>query len=117
MANIQEQLKATGVAQVIAVLKTPVSPPGPPSALERSGSGVPVLAGPSLAKVAEKLEKHFVASEMSQDSALLRAAGAAPRGGRRRSSLERAASGGRTVPRARVYEHLGLMLGTVDRAD
>lgn len=123
---IQEQLKTVGVAHVIVELKPLTS---------RSASGRESLAlagagggGTSLGISATSLERHFVSSELSQESFLLRAAarkatgGGAGGGGRRgraalhAESLEAAVASAPTPPKMRVYPNLGLMFGTVDRA-
>ena len=90
--QIQQQLNASGIAQVIVVLKSSAGA----AAL---GRGRPIA----------RLQKHFVTSEMSHESAL------------RVAMFESAGAGlavGRKVRRApstlvRMYPNLGIMLGTV----
>lgn len=83
---IEQQLKATGVAQVIVVLK--------PTASAAAGAG--------------SLSGSFRSSQLSQVSALAAAGVRAP--GRRRSR-----GGARPGPEAvRVFENLGVMYGTAD---
>ena len=92
---IAQQLEATGVAQVIVVMKRPVGSPS------------------SRRNPAARLARHFVTSERSTDAAIHRAlmAGAAPRG----TAAVRVARARRGVPppRMRIYRNLGVMLGTV----
>jgi subtilisin family serine protease len=87
---ISQDLQATGVAQVIVVLKA-----APPVAAGAAAAARPALQAPA------NLQRHFRTSELSQDSALaassLTAATAAP-------------------PPVRYYPNLGVALGTVDRA-
>jgi subtilisin family serine protease len=109
--NIEEQLRATGVAQVIVVLQVPSAAPG----------GEPLEAGPirppapeELEAIASDLARHFVASGLSQDSALALVQARRPRrprGGRRAEAPEAAPA----VPKMRLYKNLGVILGTTDR--
>jgi subtilisin len=89
---VQQELEARGVAQVLVVLKQP--PTGTAAA----------------ARVATraKLDKLFVYSELSQSGALEAAAVA------RQPGTKKARS--RKAPSHRYYPHLGVMLGTVDKA-
>src|SRR3954454_3820242 len=91
---ISQDLDATGVAQVIVVLKEAPAP-AVGARVTRGGPGEPAeqpLAG---------LERHFRSSELSQDSALAA------------SELMPADA---TAPTVRYYPNLGVALGTVDRA-
>ena len=89
---ISQDLEATGVAQVIVVLKAP--PAG-----AAAGAGAAARPRPRL-ETPFDLQRHFRTSELSQDSALaastLTAANAA-------------------APAVRYYPNLGVALGTVDR--
>ena len=102
--SIASSLKATGVADVIVVLR-----PMKYAQITAADASVPA-----------KVLRHFRSSPFSQDSALLEVLNA--RGGARAA---RAAAGGTSatsisaaavsVPKARHYPHLGLVLGTVDQ--
>ncbi|MFO0952995.1 MAG: S8 family serine peptidase [Isosphaeraceae bacterium] len=109
--TVQAELKATGVAQVIVMLKTAVRPVGAEAAAARA-SGVSTSAA--------GIEHFFTTSERSQVSALMRSAalkaGRKTRRGRASTGLESLAAGGQAPPKVRVYPNLGLMLGVVDRA-
>jgi subtilisin len=83
--NIQEQLKVSGIAQVIVVLKAPAEATATASALG----------------------KHFHLAETAPQTAM--AAALAFRKGGRKGKVSR-------PPAMRVYEHLGIMLGMVDKA-
>ena len=78
--QILQDFRVSGIAQVIVVLKRRV-----------------VASGSS--KALASLARHFVPSELSQDSALARTVG--KRGG--------------PLPPVRYFKHLGIALGTVDR--
>lgn len=90
---IIQDLEATGVAQVIVVLKQPPAP----AAL---GAGA-ALRRPMLAAPIGGLERHFRHSELSQDSALAASNLTPPNA---------------VAPPVRYYPNLGVALGTVDRA-
>lgn len=90
---ISQDLQASGVAQVIVVLRQPPTP----AAL---GGGA-ALGGPLMGAPIGGLERHFRHSELSQDSALAA------------SNLTAASA---TEPSVRYYPNLGVALGTVDRA-
>ncbi|MDQ3815142.1 MAG: hypothetical protein M3347_14530, partial [Armatimonadota bacterium] len=64
-AEITQELKARGVAQVIVVVKQP-PPAGAAAAAVPSGRAAAASAGP----VASALAQYFVSSERSQDTAL-----------------------------------------------
>lgn len=78
--QILQDLRVSGIAQVIVVLKRRV-----------------VAGSPSEAVIS--LERRFVPSDLSQDSALARATGKM----------------GGPLPPVRYFKHLGIALGTVDR--
>lgn len=118
--QINEELKASGIAQVLVVLKSPAAVAGATAlglgvtgaVAPPSGRAVPALAG---------LENHFESSELSRASAIARA------GIARASSLLQAASlAVRSIrqpapppqppPAVRFYPNLGVMFGTVTRA-
>jgi subtilisin family serine protease len=112
---IQEQLQTTGLAQVIVVLRTPGLPPQAGAA---AAPGAP--ARPSVRRLAAGLEAHFVTSEAGQDAALIRAAvrrKTLPGGaeGLRLRAMEAVSAQPGPPPRMRVFENLGIVLGTVDR--
>jgi subtilisin len=92
---ISQDLDATGVAQVIVVLK---EPPTPAAIGAAAGAA---LGGPMLPAPLRGLERYFRHSELSQDSALAA------------SSLTAATA---VAPPVRYYPNLGVALGTVDRA-
>src|SRR5438105_12628474 len=90
--QIVQQLNATGVAQVIVVMKRP--------AAHR--------------RAAARLAKHFVTSERSTDAAIHSAL--MTRTARREADAVRVARARRRMPappRVRIYPNLGVMLGTV----
>jgi hypothetical protein len=90
-----QQLNATGVAQVIVVMKQPVAP-------TRAGRR----------DAAARLAKHFVRSERSTDAAIHHAlmTSAGLGGTSRRARARRRLP---APPRMRIYSNLGVMLGTV----
>ena len=90
---ISQDLEATGVAQVIVVLKTP--PAAAPAAAAAAARPRPELETPF------NLQRYFRTSELSQDSALAA------------SNLTAANT---AAPPVRYYPNLGVALGTVDRA-
>jgi len=93
--QIVQQLNATGVAQVIVVMKRPVTAPA---------------AGRT---PAARLQKHFVISERRTDAAIHRALVTRAGGGRTAERVARASRRAPAPPRVRVYPNLGVMLGTV----
>lgn len=93
---IEQQFRASGVAQVIVVVR----PAGAPAA---------AAAGAQRAHMAA-LEKHFSSLELSQRSAL--AATPTRSAGVRRASL-RATRAGASAPPVMHFPNLGVMLGTV----
>ena len=113
MSKIDDQLRATGVAQVIVVLKEPPVRPAHRAAMESGGAAEAVPARSAVLEVSQALEKYFTTSWHSHDGALIQAMQAAPRGVRGGGGLEslRVAE----PPRCRVYPNLGLVLGTVDK--
>jgi len=109
MSRIEEQIRATGLAQVIVILKRPRVRR---AALERGAVGE-VAAEPDLAGVFTALEKYFTASQFSHEGALAEAMQPVPARAGARGALERGSVA--ELPKARMYPHLGLMLGTVDK--
>jgi len=91
---IAQDLQATGVAQVIVVLKRPPDA----AAVGRAAGGA--FRGPMLEAPIGGIERHFRSSELRQDSALA-------------SSDVTAANA--AAPPIRYYPNLGIALGTVDR--
>jgi subtilisin len=94
---IGQDLQASGVAQVIVVLKRP---PQVGAAAGGAAAGI-APRGPMLDVPMHGIERHFRTSELSQDSALAA------------SSLTAASA---TEPTVRYYPNLGVAFGTVDRA-
>jgi len=97
--QIVQQFNASGVAQVIVVMKRPVVPT---AAAARAGRS-PVA----------RLRKHFVTSERSTDSAIRSALAAHAARGGAAAGVVRAARRAVAAPRVRIYPNLGVMLGTV----
>ena len=64
MSRIEEEIRATGLAQVIVILKKPQVRR---AALERGAVGE-VAAQPDLAGVSTALEKYFTASQFSHNT-------------------------------------------------
>jgi subtilisin len=89
---ITQDLEATGVAQVIVVLKSP--PAG-----AAAGAGAAARLRPEL-KTPFNLQRHFRTSELSQDSAL---------------AASNVTAANAAAPQVRYYPNLGVALGTVDR--
>ncbi len=115
-AQINQQLKAIGVAQVIAVLKSPAA-----TAASTGAGGVAFEAKgkPSqpVSTALAGLESYFRQSELSQNSAIA-AAGLEntsffTAAGSKSSTRSRKAT--TPPPPARYFPNLGVMLGTVDR--
>ena len=109
--SIDQQIDATGIAQVIAVLKSPAAkPPGVKAgglALTATAAASPQLLG---------LEQYFVKSELSQNHAIALA------GTTHIASLQsrgvtstRSAGRIRTPPAVLHFPNLGVMLGTVTK--
>lgn len=107
--DINQQLSALGVAQVIVVLK---SPPPAPAAAEAVSGGVPLAAAVSDAPSLQGMQAYFGSSELSLNHALATAemdnVAAISRAGARTSRV-------RTPPTVLHYPNLGIMLGTVTR--
>jgi hypothetical protein len=96
---IGQDLQASGVAQVIVVLKRPPQVGGAAGGAGAAAGIVP--RGPMLDVPMHGIERHFRTSELSQDSALAA------------SSLTAATA---TEPTVSYYPNLGVAFGTVDRA-
>jgi|GEM_PF-459770 len=113
-SNIDDQIKATGIAQVIVVLKSP--PPPPPSSFRIATGGVDLAelaaASPQLAG----LDTYFEQSELSQNRALAMAGmsnvAALASAGSSSPSLFRSIN---APPAVLHFPNLGVMLGTVTR--
>lgn len=105
---IENQLEASGVAQVIVILKSPPPPPKPAAA---AGAMALAAATPAAAPVLAGLDQYFVQSELSQNFALAAA------GMTMATSLASAAAKHRTrtPPSVLHFPNLGILLGTVDR--
>lgn len=108
-ADIHQQLKASGVAQVIVVLK----PAGAAAVVTDKPPD------PSAVFSLKDMERHFTSSERSQNSAILRAGAtttvsgrmAAARVGRRR--ISNLSSEDDVAEPVQYYPNLGVLLGTV----
>jgi subtilisin len=118
-AQINEQLKASGIAQVIVVLKSPAAVAGAAAVgLGLTGAVAPPsgIAAPALAG----LERHFQTSELSQTSALARA-GIAEAASLNQAlalavkSIRQPPPPPQPPPAVQFYPNLGIMLGTVTR--
>jgi subtilisin family serine protease len=119
---IEEQLRATGTAQVIVVLQAPPAPQVSTKGLEAGADMMPAAAAPSLEAVADSLSPLFVSSALSQDSALAtdrpaRVRRNAVRGRPRGMASDAALPPEETPlpPKMRLFKNLGLILGTTDR--
>lgn len=114
--QIDQQLKATGVAQVIVVLKAAPAASGAAAVAATSGraaavsAGIPTPATQSLAG----MDSYFIHSEMSQASALAEISSARTAALATRSATK-AIRASTAPPKSRFYPHLGVMFGTVDR--
>jgi subtilisin len=122
-AAIQEQLKATGRVQVIVVLKPPVSAARLGGALESVSIPGPLLPTDAekqrVRKTAQELERLFVTGTETREGALALAVAhdARRRGGRVESSaLESVGFQIPPSPPVMVFDNLGIILGTTDRA-
>jgi subtilisin family serine protease len=99
---IQQQLQATGLVQVIVVLRSAVPAA---AALEAARPTGPTKGErEAVAAVAERLQHWFVAGPETRDGAIALHA--------RAPGLESARA---RAPRVHVFENLGVLLGTVDR--
>jgi subtilisin family serine protease len=118
-SQINEQLKASGIAQVIVILKSPAAVAGAAAVglgttgavAPPNGASSPALAG---------LKNHFETSELSQTSALARAgiADAASLGQAHAlaiRSIRQPPPPPQPPPAVQFYPNLGIMLGTVSR--
>ena len=123
MANtIQEQLDATGYAKVLVVVRPPVlAPAGVGLGLGPATGSDLVAAGH---RIADEMARYFVVAPHGQQAELAAEALRRPVRGARRgrgagaaaAALDTGAAPPPEVPKVRVYPHLGVMLGTVDRA-
>lgn len=100
--TIAAQLKSTGIAEVIIVLRTPAEAAARGAAAERQ----------ALASAAGKLGTRFRTPELAHDSVLLEALRPSVRG--RGHAATATLAKRRRVP-YRFYPNLGVMYGTVDR--
>lgn len=112
--HINQQLKATGVAQVIVVLKSPAAASGALAASRGRAAAVGAVAPPPTTAGLAGLESLFQQSELSQSSALAEV-------GLTRASLATASAATRRravqppPPASRFYPNLGILFGTVTR--
>lgn len=112
MSDLNQQLRASGIAQVIVLLKSPPLP-APGRALRLSG-GISPLAAAAHSPHLSGLEDYFESSELSINHALASAGMrniTASTGGRR--ALTGRASP--APPKVLHFPNLGIMLGTVSR--
>ena len=79
MSRIEEELKATGFAQVIAVLKPPAAP-ARRGAAARGLTGASAAALPDVAGLGRAIEKYFTLNENTRAGALAQSMRAATRG-------------------------------------
>jgi subtilisin family serine protease len=119
---IEEQLRATGTAQVIVVLQPSHTPQVSTKGLEAGADVMPAAAASSLEAAASSLSRYFVSSALSQDSALATDHPARTRRravtGRAREMASDSALPPPETPRPptmRLFKNLGLILGTTDR--
>lgn len=111
--RISNELKATGIAQVLVVLEPPTATAAATATTASRGAG-----GLSLTRTAARapelsgLDSYFQNSELSLNSALARSAVAAFAATGTRSAATRKAS---SPPAVLHFPNLGLMLGTVTR--
>ena len=108
-SEIDNQLEASGVAQVIVILKSPPTPPKPARAATAGAMALSVTPTdtPNLAG----LDQYFVQSELSQNFALASAGMATA------TSLSAAdtESPAKAPPAVLHFPNLGVLLGTVDQ--
>ena len=110
--QINNQLKATGIAQVLVVLQPPIATAAASATAANAAGGVALSAAASTPELSS-MENHFENSELSMNSALARA------GMTRVASLGFAGASAsrraKTPPAVLHFPNLGLMLGTVTR--
>jgi subtilisin family serine protease len=111
--QIEQDLAARGVAQVIVVLKPGARAPAGAGLAGPSGTISAASAGPTVAA----LGGCFVQSETSQTNQLLRAAqaGRSTRSSVRQNRARKSEGDLQPPPVARYYANLGVMLGNVDQ--
>ena len=112
---IEDQLNATGVAQVLVVLKSPPRPSAR-AALGHAAGGVALTAAANKTAAFAGMDSYFTQSELSQDHALAMA------GMSTVAALTGSAASSRaltrrvkTPPAVLHFPNLGVMLGTVTR--
>lgn len=119
-AHINEQLKASGIAQVIVVLKSPAAVAGA-AAVSSAAAGATALPKSPAQPALAGLENCFQSSELSQVSALARA-GIARAGSLREAttlavrSITQPPPPPQPPPPVHFYPNLGILLGTVTRS-
>ena len=112
---IEDQLNATGVAQVLVVLKSP-PPPSASAALGVAAGGVALTAAATKAPALTGMDSYFTQSELSQSHALAME-------GMSNVAARASAAASSVAPARRVkappavlhFPNLGVMLGTVTR--
>jgi subtilisin len=118
---IEEQLSATGIAQVIVVLNVSRATPATAERLGLAEPFQPAVAASKLESLASDLAGYFVSSDLSQDTALVkwnasRSGRRSAVGGKRGATFETAGVAVEgSPPTMRLFKNLGLMLGTTDR--
>ncbi|MDQ3666561.1 MAG: S8 family serine peptidase [Acidobacteriota bacterium] len=115
--QINQQLKATGVAQVIVVLKSSAAASGSVAAASSKGRAATVgaVAPPPAARGLAGMEDYFQGSELSQSSALAEAGLTRPSLAMASASTRRRAAATAVPPPSRFYPNLGVMFGTCNR--
>lgn len=117
--SIVTSLKATGVADVIVVLKSASAKSAAMAGGKRAAAKRVSTKGAatSAAGIPANVLRHFVSSTLSQDGQLLEAltGGGLVRAVRTGGGATRVRATAASAPKARYYPNLGLALGTVDR--
>src|SRR5258706_14846027 len=113
--QINQQLKETGVAQVLVVLKPLAGGAAPAGAASMGGAasvGAQALTSRSAASPLSGLEDYFVQSDLSINSQIAEAGMSFSPAASLTSGLRKRQA---PPPPVHVYPNLGLMLGTVTR--
>ena len=114
MSRIEEELKATGLAQVIVVLETPAAPQRAGAAV-RGAARAAMPTRSALLASSKALTRYFTTGPTSHDAALARGMKAAARRRATRSGAAPKRAVAAAVPKVRTYPNLGLMLGTINK--
>ena len=115
--QITQQLKATGIAQVIVVLKSPAAAAEATRSAVRGAtrSGAFALTAAAPASPFAGLERYFTQSDLSINSQIADAGLANPVRLGLTSGITRSPRKSEPPPPVHVYPNLGIMLGTVTR--